>query len=345
MRIVLLVFAAVLLGVVPYLTSSPAPLRVKPRLLITLSVLTLAGLASGLTLILAAAVVPSNLPAEAIPAALGRCVGAAGALFAHPLGHWPHIVASVIVLLLITRLAYAAVVTVRGMRSKVAMFASLAPAAGYAVSPTMQVVRFDAPLAYSIGLFRRRVVLSDSLTWLLQPDERRAVIAHELAHVAGWHTLLLFGGRVVARAYGFLPPVRRATSHLLLGLEVAADEAAVRSSRDPLVVARALTAVAESRDRTVPANLALGSADTELALRVRRLTVDRTDRRSPVIAGAALLAVVMLVLLQGAAIAAGGQALTSAARSEETHGVCHLPHVIPRSSGAPGYPQTATRSG
>ncbi len=327
MRVVLLLLAGVLLGGVPYATGSRMALGAGPRLLITLSLLTLAGLASGFTLVLAAAVVPSNLPARAIPAAVGRCVDAAGELLSHPLGHWPHIAASVIVLLLITRLGYAILVTVRGVRSDVASFASLALTPGYDGGRAVRVVRYDPPLAYSIGLVRRRVVISDSLSWLLREDERRAVIGHELAHVEGWHTLLLFGGRVIARAYGFLPPVRRATSHLLLGLEVAADEAAVRASGDPLVVARALTAMAKSMNPTPTATLALAAADTELALRVRRLTVDRASHGSPVFTAVALLTVIILVLLQGAALAAGGRALTSAARSEETHGVCHLPHA------------------
>lgn len=327
MRVVLLLLAGVLLGVVPYATTSRIALGAGPRLIITLSLLTLAGLASGFTLLLAAAVVPSNLPAGAIPAAVGRCVDAAGELFSHPLGHWPHIAASVIVLLLIGRLSYALLVTVRGVRSDVASFAALAPTPGYDSQRAVRVVRCDAPLAYSIGLVRRRVVMSDSLSWLLRDDERRAVMAHELAHVEGWHTPLLFGGRVIARAYGFLPPVRRATSHLLLGLEVAADEAAVRASGDPLVVARALTTMAGSKKPTANASVALAAAETELALRVRRLTVDRASRGSPVFAAAALLAVIILVVLQGAALAVGGRALTSAVRSEETHNVCHLPHA------------------
>ena len=250
MRVVLLLLAGVLLGGVPYATSTRMALGVGPRLLITLSLLTLAGLASGFTLVLVAAVVPSNLPVGAIPAVVGRCVDAAGELFSHPLGHWPHIAASVIVLLLIARLAYAILVTVRDVRSDAASFAALALMPRYGSERAVRVVRYDAPLAYSIGLVRRRVVVSDSLGWLLHDDERRAVMAHELAHVEGWHTLLLFSGRVIARAYGFLPPVRRATSHLLLGLEAAADEVAVRASGDPLVVARALTAMAGCKEST-----------------------------------------------------------------------------------------------
>ena len=330
MRVALLVIGGVLLGAVPYATGSRTDLGASPRQLIALSLLTLAGLASGFTLLLAAAAVPSNLPTGDIPAAVGRCVDAAGQLFAHPLGHWPPIVASAIVLLLIARLGYGLVITVREMRSDAATLSSLDPAPGHPDGPFVRVVRSDVPLAYAIGIFRRRVVVSDSLAWLMRADERQAVIAHELAHVQGWHTLLLFGGRVIARAYGFLPPVRRATSHLLLGLEVAADEVAARLSRDPLVVARALTAMAGSKNPAAMAHHALAAADTELTLRVRRLTVDRTRRRSPAYAAAALLVVITLVVLQGAALIGEGRALTSAARSEETHSVCHLPHTSVR---------------
>lgn len=330
MRLALLVLGGMLLAGVPYVASSRATLRAGPRLLIAFSLLTLAGLASGFTLLWAAAVVPSNLPAGSIPAALGRCADAAGQLFAHPLGHWPHIAASVIVLLLLARLVYALVITVREMRSESADFASLALARNQARGATVRVVRFDGPLAYTVGLVHRRVVISDSLDWILNADERRAVLAHELAHVKGWHTLLLIGGRVVERAYGFLPPIRRATSHLLLGLEVAADEVAVRASGDPLVVARALAAMTGSNPREPTAHHALGAADSELVLRVRRLTVDRTRRCSRTFTSVALLAVISLVVLQGAALVAGTRALTSTDRSQGTHSVCHLPHTSVR---------------
>lgn len=125
------------------------------------------------------------------------------------------------------------------------------------------------PLAYASGVLRPRAVITTGLLDLLDPAERDAVLEHEAAHVRLGHPRLLLLGAVVARAYGFLPPVRRTWAELRRHVEAAADdEAARRVGTAPLVSALARVALAKTSTSTGQA----GFGDAEyLRYRIRRL--------------------------------------------------------------------------
>lgn len=68
------------------------------------------------------------------------------------------------------------------------------------------VLPVERPVAFAVGLRRAKVVVSQGLIDLLSDEERRAAVAHEVAHIRGGHPGLLFVGRVMTQAFGVLPP-------------------------------------------------------------------------------------------------------------------------------------------
>jgi Zn-dependent protease with chaperone function len=325
-RIPLLLVAMSGLAVLPYVAGERILRTANARHLILLSIASLVGLSVGALMILAAAVGPPSLPAAAIPDAVGRCVDAAGRLLSHPVTHWPNIVVGTAVVALMLRYAYGAFRTAR--EAKQLQRAVLVGATSLAnfEGASLVVLETDEPVAYTAGLFRPLIVVSIGFLDAVPTSERAAVLAHERAHVRGSHPFLLFIGRSVERAFGFIPPVEKAAALLLTGLELAADDAAVRDVGDPLVVARALARMGSVAAQPGPALAALGG---DLSLRGRRLLGVRpggTQRGklagSGLVVGATTLLVVILVTF-----AADAPRISPLARSQELHSVCHLPHA------------------
>lgn len=193
------------------------------------------------------------------------------------------------------------------------------------------VLPVEEPIAYSAGLGRPQVVVSSGLLDALEPRERGALLAHELAHARGGHPRMLFVGSVVAGALGFLPPVRRAFASLRRQLEAAADDGAVAAVGDPGVVARA---IAKAALAGAPALAAPLTADCDLGERLDRLACAR--RPSPLATAlaagggmliASALIVSVCIAVHGGALAAnfllclgalGALALPPLLRARET---------------------------
>lgn len=88
------------------------------------------------------------------------------------------------------------------------------------------VLRDEAPYAYALpGGRRDRVVVTTALLDCLEPDERRALFAHERAHLAARHHRFLLAVQLAARANPFLRPLRTAVTYTT---ERWADEDAAR---------------------------------------------------------------------------------------------------------------------
>ncbi|QIB47092.1 M48 family metalloprotease [Streptomyces aureoverticillatus] len=101
-----------------------------------------------------------------------------------------------------------------------------------------------------------RVVVSRALLDRLQPAERRALFAHERAHLAARHHRFLLVTQLAARANPFLLPLRTATAYTA---ERWADEEAAGVVRDRRVVARAIGKAALAPGR-MPAPVLAGLA-------------------------------------------------------------------------------------
>jgi Zn-dependent protease with chaperone function len=129
----------------------------------------------------------------------------------------------------------------------------------------VRVLAHPTPTAYCIPGRQSRVVLSQGVLDGLPDDQLEAVIAHEDAHLAARHDLLLEFFAVVHRA---VPRPLRSTAALAevrLLVEALADRAAVRRSGE-VATARALVALAGSRTP----DAALG-AGTTAPVRLRLL--------------------------------------------------------------------------
>ncbi|GAA2977712.1 MULTISPECIES: M56 family metallopeptidase [Streptomyces] len=102
---------------------------------------------------------------------------------------------------------------------------------------TVAVLPDDVPYAYALPGGRGRVVASTSLLACLEPAERRALFAHERAHLAGLHHRFLLTVQLAARANPFLRPLRTAVAYTA---ERWADEDAASAVGSRRVVARAI---------------------------------------------------------------------------------------------------------
>jgi len=101
------------------------------------------------------------------------------------------------------------------------------------------VVDHELPVAYCLPGLRPRVVVSRGVLAALAEDELRAVLDHELAHVAARHDLVVLPFVALGTTFPRLPPVRCALEQVALLVEVLADDRAARR-HDGRVLARAL---------------------------------------------------------------------------------------------------------
>ncbi len=113
------------------------------------------------------------------------------------------------------------------------------------------------------------------LVWdALTPAERRAAIAHELAHVADHHLLILTFAGLVRDLVWFVPFLGKAEARLREGCELAADAGAVRRGVVPAVLASALVRARELMvGRPVAGAATLAAHELSLVTRVNRLLV------------------------------------------------------------------------
>lgn len=116
--------------------------------------------------------------------------------------------------------------------------------------PDLYLTQFPAPNAMAIGAQRPIVVVQSELMRLLDAPQRRAVFAHEAAHILADHQLYRTALAILvmltrsARLPLPLTPVRTALMEWGRATELSADRAAALVTRDPLVVCRTLMSVA-----------------------------------------------------------------------------------------------------
>src|ERR1700761_3904248 len=101
-------------------------------------------------------------------------------------------------------------------------------------------------------------------------DERRALLAHESAHLRRYHTGYVLAASLAAAANPLLRPVAR---HVRLAVELWADQLAAREVGDGLVVARALARASLAASRpSQPGGFRLAVAESDVSARVHALT-------------------------------------------------------------------------
>ncbi|MFI9249802.1 M56 family metallopeptidase [Streptomyces sp. NPDC053069] len=122
---------------------------------------------------------------------------------------------------------------------------------------TVAVLPDSTPYAYALPGGRGRIVVTTALLAGLTSAERRALFAHERAHLTARHHRRLLATHLAARANPFLRPLRTAVVYTA---ERWADEEAARAVGDRRTVARAIgTAALLSAGTPAPTLAALAA--------------------------------------------------------------------------------------
>ena len=126
----------------------------------------------------------------------------------------------------------------------------------------------EHPAAFTVPL-RGAIVVSAGMLRLLPADERRALLAHEDAHLRRFHAGYVMAAALAAAANPLVRPVAR---EVRLAVELWADQLAAREVGDGRVVARALArASLGATGRPERSAVRLAAADTDVSTRVRAL--------------------------------------------------------------------------
>ncbi|MFJ2116597.1 MULTISPECIES: M56 family metallopeptidase [unclassified Streptomyces] len=135
----------------------------------------------------------------------------------------------------------------------------------------------ELPYAYALPGSPGRIVVSTGMLSCLDEGERRALLAHERAHLAGHHHRLLLAVRLAGCANPFLRPIRAAVTY---STERWADEEAARATGDRRTTARAVGKAALFSHRVPAPGLAAFAAAGPVPRRVAALLGPVPPRRS-----------------------------------------------------------------
>ena len=136
------------------------------------------------------------------------------------------------------------------------------PGAGAAV-----VLNAAQPAAYCVPGRPAAIVLTSAALAVLDPGQLNAVLAHERAHLAGRHHLLIALTRALAATFPGVPLFTRAPAEVARLAEMCADDAAARRSSRPALIAALL---AMGTGTALPA-AALAATTCAVSARVQRL--------------------------------------------------------------------------
>src|SRR6266568_1663774 len=204
----------------------------------------------------------------------------------------------------LARTAVTATTHLRAVGRQALRHAQTARLAGHP-EPALGAVLLDhpQPAAYCVAGRHPTVVLTTGAVAALDPAQLDAVLAHERAHLAGHHHLLLAMARIGRQVLPFIPLMRDADAQVARLVELHADDAATQAC-DPGPLAAALVVLATAAS---PAPT-LAAAVTDTVQRIHRLLGPAEPlgpvRRQMLRATVAVLALIPLLLALAPAIAA-----------------------------------------
>ncbi|OHV45844.1 peptidase M48 Ste24p [Parafrankia soli] len=206
--------------------------------------------------------------------------------------HWttPRVAGVVLSTAAALRLLHVAVaVTVTGRRSRVRHRHDVRLLGRF--HPTLRIYVLDHADRSAFCLPGRSggVVVTEGALQALHPTELDAVIAHERAHLAGRHHLILTTAAVLAGAFPAVPLFGTGQEELRRLVELTADDSAARRSA-PRVVAEAVLRLA------APPASVLGMANTGVRQRVLRLLTAEPPLSRPAVVARSLIVAVLLLL-------------------------------------------------
>lgn len=146
--------------------------------------------------------------------------------------------------------------------------------------PRFLVVDKSSPVAFTIGLWRPCIVLSTGLLSMLDPEEEKAVVYHEVHHL--WHrdplkTTLL---SVFAVMMPYIPILKHTSQQYRIVREILADNEAIERTGNAagigsalLKLLRACSPSGERREMLIQSSF----ADTSVNVRISRLLNPELD--------------------------------------------------------------------
>lgn len=161
-----------------------------------------------------------------------------------------------------------------------------------------EVVPIDSkePLAFAAGIKKPRIYLSETLSRQLKPEELKAVLLHEAAHLERKHHLKLFLANFFRDLLFFLPIAHQLYLSFALHKEIEADEEAVKKTGSPLCLAKALLKTAHSQ-RLLALSFPHYHSFNSLATRVKRLAGEKpVDSRGKVFRGIVVSFLILILL-------------------------------------------------
>jgi Zn-dependent protease with chaperone function len=204
--------------------------------------------------------------------------------------------ASAVAVLILTTLAWQYGRTVQRARQRAREHGQAAritgrrfPVEGISPLSTAVVLEAPQPAVYCVPGRPATIVLTTGALAVLGPTQLRAVLAHERAHLAGRHHLLITLGKAMRAGLPGVPLFTRGAEEIARLAEMRADDvAARRSGRDPLL--QALVAMGTGRPLPMP-SASLAATGGVVSARVGRLLdpPDRTRRACHALALSGLL--------------------------------------------------------
>jgi Zn-dependent protease with chaperone function len=156
------------------------------------------------------------------------------------------------------------------------------------------------PAAYCVPGRPAAIVLTSGALAVLDPGQLSAVLAHERAHLAGRHHLLIALIRGLAATFPAVPLFTRAPAEVARLAEMCADDAAARRSSRPILIAALLAMGTGAPVPAVPA-AALAATTCAVTARVQRL-LEPAPRARHTRNRLALVTVILLLALVSALV-------------------------------------------
>ncbi|MNW29029.1 heat shock protein HtpX [compost metagenome] len=104
----------------------------------------------------------------------------------------------------------------------------------------IQVIEYDRPAAFTLGLLQPRIIVSTELLSMLDEEEQAAVIYHEAHHMRHYDPLKTWTLQLSAVLLFYIPVLRHILEHYKTAREILADNEAIHRTGSPAGLGSAL---------------------------------------------------------------------------------------------------------